>query len=137
MNLQAREIKPKKQVRRNVGRRSGGFGLLAIFHILVMAAILFFIVNYRISLKDDIGRLNRDADHLKREIHRYDRELEHLKLKKENLCRWGYIRQKIVAYKLPLIYPEPGQVKLVSIDRREKSAADIYKQSGNLMVSKR
>ncbi len=137
MNLQAREIKSRKQVRRSAGRHSGGFGLLAIFHLLIMAAILFFIVNYRISLRDDISRLGREADHLKKELHRYDREMEHLKLKKENLCRWSYIRQKIVAYNLPLVYPEPGQVRVVVIDRKSRSAADIYNPSGKMMVTKR
>ena len=137
MNLQAREIKSRKTARRTFGRRTGGFGLPAIFHLLAMGAVLFFIVNYRISLRDDIGRLGRDADRLKRDIHRYDRELEHLKLQKENLCRWSYIRQKIVAYKLPLAYPEPGQVKVVVIDRTNRSAAELYKQSEKMMVSQR
>ena len=137
MNLQAREIKPRKQARRNVGRHGGGFGLLAILHLLIMGAVLFLIVNYRISLRDDISRLGREADHLKKELHRYDREMEHLKLKKENLCRWSYIRQKIVAYKLPLVYPEPGQIRLVVIDRTSKSAADIYNPSGKMVVTKR
>ena len=59
------------------------------------------------------------------------------KLQKENLCRWSYIRQKIVAYKLPLAYPEPGQVKVVVIDRTNRSAAELYKQSEKMMVSQR
>ncbi|MDD3118806.1 MAG: hypothetical protein PHQ27_06490 [Victivallales bacterium] len=137
MNLQAREVKTQKKTRRSSGRQGNGSGLPIIFHLLAMGAVLFFIVNYRISLRDDIGSLSRNAENLKRKIHRYDRELEHLKLKKENLCRWNYIRKKIAAYKLPLTYPEPGQVKVVVIDRSSKSPAELFRQTGKMMVSQR
>ncbi len=137
MNLQAREIQSRRTARNSSARRkSGGFGFLAaIVHVLVLGCILFFVVNYRISLKDDIARLNREATTLKRNIHQYDRELEHLKLKREALTSWTHIRSKIREYNLALVAPEPYQVRQVMIDRKRNISSSEASVTSPLVVS--
>ncbi len=138
MNLQAREIQSRRTARNSSARRrsGGGFGfLVAIVHVLVLGCILFFVVNYRISLKDDITRMNRKATALKRDIHQYDRELEHLKLKREALTSWTHIRNKIKEYNLALVSPEPYQIRQVVIDRNRTISSSEANASSPLVVS--
>jgi|GEM_PF-6030005 len=139
MNLQTREIRLHRPVKKTSGNKPVGvIGLMTLFEMLVLGIVLFFIVNYRISLKDDIGRMTRQAAVLKSEIDRYDREIENLKLRRENLSRWAHIRSKIKQYNLPLAFPNPGQVKQVVIVRdlpALSAAQDSMKEP--LMVSQR
>lgn len=137
MNLQAREIRPRKPVKKNAGGRPVGvIGVVTLFELLFLGLILFFVINYRISLKDEIGRMNRQVAQVKNEIDRYDREIEHLKLRRENLSRWAYIRGKIKQYNLALNFPAPGQVKQLVIVRDTPSLSKET-QKESLMLSQR
>ena len=137
MNLQAREINPRKPVKKNTGGRPAGFlGLVTVLELLSMGAVLFLVVNYQISLKDDIARLNRQATQVRKEIDRYDREIENLKLRTENLSRWSYVRNKLRQYNLVLTMPAPGQIKQLVIVRDQPTLAQ-GKEKGSLMLSQR
>jgi len=139
MNLQTRDIRSRRPVKKNTGNKPVGvIGLMTLFELLLLGVVLFFIINYRISLKDDIGRMTRQAASLKSEIDRYDREIEHLKLRRENLSRWAHIRSKIKQYNLALTFPNPGQIKQLVIVREAPSfsaAQDTPKEP--LMLSQR
>lgn len=111
-------------------------GMVTLFEMLFLGLVLFFVINYRISLKDETAQLNRQAIQTKHEIERYDREIEHLRLCKENLSRWSHIRNKIKQYNLALTVPCPGQIRQLIIVRNQPSSSKDMDQD-SLMVSQR
>jgi len=138
MNLQTREIRSRRPVKKNTGNKPVGvIGMMTLFELLVLGIVLFFIINYRISLKDDIGRMTRDAAAGKAKIDRFEREIEHLKLRRENLSRWAHVRSKIKQYNLAMVFPNPGQIKQLVIVRDAPMLSSQDSSKEPLMLSQR
>jgi cell division protein FtsL len=138
MNLHVRNLKKESKSPRNNKKNSERASLpFAIFKVFLLACIVFFIINLRISINEKTENLNRKANKIKQQIHLMDREIENLKIQRERLSRWPHIKKKIRSFRLALRSPEPTQIKelaLVASDAERKARSFNNRE---IRVSKR
>jgi hypothetical protein len=116
MNIQARNLKTKRNRSRSSGRGSLGLKISVIFSILVAFGAIFVITNYRIRLNQDISNIEQETARYRKKIHNLEREIEALRVRKEKLSCWSHIRTRIVGLNLNLRMPEPYQVQKLVIN---------------------
>jgi hypothetical protein len=112
MNVYARNLERGKS--RKLNRPESGMAFALVLRFLFFAAMVFMIVNLRLSYSEKAEKLNRESNAIKSKTHQLCREIEYLKIKKEQLSRWSNINRKIKKFHLALRPPKPNQVRMLS-----------------------
>jgi len=133
MNVHIRNLR-KNRVIKKKPVESGIPFVSTMVKLIVVAMLVFAIINVRVSYNEKAENLNREGIKIKRKIHKLNREIEHLTIKKEALSSWPNVKKKIEEYQLALRMPVPNQVaQLVLVNRPDKDVAE----SGRLALSQR
>lgn len=118
MNIQAINMKSTKR-RRQAASKAGFAGkFYAVGVCLLIFGIVAFCFNYRTWLNRNIARIDKETSVYRSKIHELDREIEALRIRKESLCSWSHIQNKIAFFSLDLRLPNPSQTQrlVVSLD---------------------
>jgi hypothetical protein len=87
----------------------------AVTLVLILLAITFLLVTYRISLNEKVNRLERESILGKEKLKNLEFEIKNLQVKRAKLRRWKHIKAKMVQFKLDLQQPMPNQVVALKI----------------------
>jgi len=87
----------------------------AVTLVLILLAIAFLLVTYRISLNEKVNRLERESILGREQLKNLEFEIKNLQVKRAKLRSWKHINAKMIQFKLDLQQPMPNQVVALKI----------------------
>jgi len=123
INQFTKDMKPALSADRKPRKQNNPWLMRWTLAVTVIGITLFCAVCARIYFQAEIENLSRRSAQLDVQIEREQYALENLKSRKEALCSWNSIRQKMISYKLPLRPRQPNQVAYLKRFKGEKSVA--------------
>lgn len=119
MNLRTQKVAAKPPARRRgKSQKSLAGKFYVLMYLLVVCAVFFGVMNYRIDLNRKISNLQRLSNRTKQEIYELERDIKALKIEHNRLCSWENVRGKIAEYKLPFRASTPRQVRSFAVRHR-------------------
>ncbi len=119
MNIQAINMKSTKR-RRQAAAKTGFAGkFYVVGAFLLIFGLVAFCLNYRTWLNRNIARIDKQTLAYRTKIHELDREIEALRIRKESLCSWSHVQNKIAFFSLDLRLPRPAQTQMLVVNLDE------------------
>ncbi|QSH40895.1 hypothetical protein P0136_10845 [Lentisphaerota bacterium ZTH] len=132
MNIQTRNIRQGRRTnRRTAEGLSIGTKLFVVLNVAIALSAVFLIANYRISLNQNISGIEAQSARYQQKIHELNREIETLQVRREKLCAWTHIRDRVAQLGLDLRMPDPFQVQRLVVNFEDQPVS-----SGNAVDNK-
>ena len=112
MSLRTQKVTARPQARKRGKSQKSLVGkFYVLIYLLMVSAVFFGVMNYRIDLNRKISNLQRISNRAKQEIYELERDIQALKVERNRLSSWENVRSKIAEYKLPFRASSPRQVR--------------------------
>ena len=121
MNIQAINMKSTKR-RRQAAKATFASKFYIVGGFLLIFSVVAFCLNYRTWLNRNIARIDKQTSAYRSKIHELDREIEALRIRKESLCSWSHVQNKIAYFSLDLRLPRPAQTQMLVVNLDEAPA---------------
>lgn len=116
MNIQAINMKSTRRRRQAAAKATFNGKFYVVGGFLLIFGIVAFCLNYRTWLNRNIARIDKETSIYRSKIHELDREIESLRIRKESLCSWSHIQNKIAFFSLDLRLPNPSQTRMLVVN---------------------
>lgn len=114
MNFHLTDNSKQKRSRKSK-QNTSHFSFVGFFKIIVIAVLIFLVLNARITLMSKTTILSKNINQIQSRIQTFNRDIAHLRVEKETLCGWKHIKQKIRQFNLALQVPDPYQVRHLGV----------------------